>query len=341
MLEKVKNKIINKKYDGAWQLTDVCRCGFAVKDTKDIDKIIARLSKDVVVLDEGINFRESGYFDHVLSVRFKNGIIGEIQLLEPHLLAVKEGSEFVEQVFPKHLKEYVSDIKVPSKKKSGHDLYEQQKELLENGKVKEGKQEAFNDLDNQMEFLYARAEKSANTSWKASLERDLPESLISTGETRSQLELGSDKYQPSSRPSDGSIITAGRPSQLKKRDTSFQSNDTVFGESTDFKSAVSSGHPSWKSSLDITLPFLSISPSAKGIKPPPRLGENQPSAASSDRVMAAGRPSSEKKRIALLKLKSDSKSFMTSSCLLLLLDTWFRNISSIRYFSFKKLNIFA
>ena len=224
LLEKVKNKIINKKYDGAWQLTDVCRCGFAVKDTKDIDKIIARLSKDVVVLDEGINFRESGYFDHVLSVRFKNGIIGEIQLLEPHLLAVKEGSEFVEQVFPKHLKEYVSDIKVPSKKKSGHDLYEQQKELLENGKVKEGKQEAFNDLDNQMEFLYARAEKSANTSWKASLERDLPESLISTGETRSQLELGSDKYQPSSRPSDGSIITAGRPSQLKKRDTSFKSN---------------------------------------------------------------------------------------------------------------------
>ena len=219
LLEKVKNKIINKKYDGAWQLTDVCRCGFAVKDTKDIDKIIARLSKDVVVLDEGINFRESGYFDHVLSVRFKNGIIGEIQLLEPHLVAVKEGSEFVESVFPKHLKEYVSDIKVPPKKKSGHDLYEQQKAAAKDSKL-------WLKLEKEMQELYSTGSRSANTSWKTSFESSLPDAEIKAGSASvHEPALSPERTtQPVTSSDAGKATTAGRPSQSKKRETSFQSN---------------------------------------------------------------------------------------------------------------------
>jgi hypothetical protein len=222
LLEKVKNKIDERKYTGAWELTDVCRCGFAVKDSKDIEAIITRLSKDLEVLDEGINFRESGYFDHVLSVRFKNGVVGEIQLWEPHVLAVKEGSEFVEKIFPKHLKEYVSGIKVPPKEKSGHSLYEKQKDVAKDSKI-------WLKLEEEMKELYAWVSRSANTSWKASLERSLPDAEIKAGSASVHDPALSPERttQPDTDSSGGNATTAGRPSQSKNLDTSLKSNDVI------------------------------------------------------------------------------------------------------------------
>jgi len=233
-LSKIKNKIKNKGYDGTGDLTDVVRAGFAVKEASDIPQIIEKISKRYEILDEGIVANAAGYIDQKILVRFDNGLVGEIQLWPPHILAAKEGADFVRDVFPKHLQEYVSDMDVPPRKGSGHDLYERQRSLLENGKVKPGKGEEFKALEKAMKDLYSDANRFSKTSWKEALESGRPESRISNGEIISH-SPGSDDVrinQPSSKPSDGSTVTAGRPSQLKNAETSLKSNDAINKSST-------------------------------------------------------------------------------------------------------------
>jgi len=234
-LLKIKDKIKNKGYDGTGDLTDVVRAGFAVKEASDMPQIIEKISKRYEILDEGIVVNAAGYIDQKILVRFDNGLVGEIQLWEPHILAAKEGADFVRDVFPKHLQEYVSDMDIPPRKDSGHDLYERQRSLLEGGKVKPGKGEEFKALEKSMKDLYADANRFSKTSWNDALESGRPESRISNGEIISH-SPGSDDVrinQPSSKPSDGSTVTAGRPSQLKNAETSLKSNDAINKSSTD------------------------------------------------------------------------------------------------------------
>ena len=226
-LEAMRGKIKRKGYEDASNFTDVCRCGFAVKDASSVEAIINRISKDYEILDEGLAGVPGGYFDQKILVRFDNGIVGEVQIWEPHLLAAKEGSEYVEQLFPDHLKAFISDMDIPAKNKSGHALYDQQKKLVSRGKVKKGKQPEYDQIDKDMELVYASAKKSANASWKSDLDSSRPDSRISTGETRTQSSPGTAEYQPSSKLSDGSTVTAGRPSQSKNAETSLKSNNAI------------------------------------------------------------------------------------------------------------------
>lgn len=232
-LEEMRGKIKRKGYKDASNFTDVCRCGFAVKDASNIKAIINRISKDYEILDEGLAEVTGGYFDQKILVRFDNGIVGEVQIWEPHLLAAKEGSEFVEQLFPDHLKAFISDMDIPAKNKSGHALYDQQKKLVYRGKVKKGKQPEYDQIDKEMDSVYASAKKSANASWKSGLDSSRPDSRISTGEARSQSSLGTAENQPSSNLSEGVTNTAGRPSQSKNAETSLKSNDVINQTSKD------------------------------------------------------------------------------------------------------------
>ncbi len=226
-LEAMRGKIKRKGYEDASNFTDVCRCGFAVKDASSVEAIINRISKDYEILDEGLAGVPGGYFDQKILVRFDNGIVGEVQIWEPHLLAAKEGAELVEATFPDHLKTFISDMDIPAKNKSGHALYDQQKKLVSRGKVKKGKQPEYDQIDKDMELVYASAKKSANASWKSDLDSSRPDSRISTGETRTQSSPGTAENQPSSKLSDGSTVTAGRPSQSKNAETSLKSNDAI------------------------------------------------------------------------------------------------------------------
>lgn len=219
-LKKVKEKIKRKNYDGTGDLTDVIRTGYAVKTYEDVIQIIKRISNKYEVLDEGFIMNGAGYFDHKLLVRFKNGQIGEIQIWEPHLLAAKEGKKFVDDLFTKDMKKFISDFEVPLRKNSGHDLYEKQRALLVNGKVTD--QKKWDAYDKQQDRLYSSASLSAKTSWKDALESILPDSKISKGEAGSQ-DPGSAVRRiinPKKRPSGGDTTTAGRPSQDTQSTTS-------------------------------------------------------------------------------------------------------------------------
>ena len=227
-LNAMRSKIKRKSYEDASHFTDVCRCGFAVKDASHIDDIITRISKDYEILDEGIFVHQNGYFDNKILVRFNNGIVGEVQIWEPHLLAAKEGAAFVEDSFPAHLKEYISKMDIPSSDNSGHALYSKKSALVHKGDIKKGKEAEYKAIDEQMQSLYANSRKSANVSWKSALESSRPESRISTGEAFFQSSPAAEITQPSIKlSSDGDNITAGRPSQSKNAETSLKSKPVI------------------------------------------------------------------------------------------------------------------
>lgn len=221
LLEKVKDKILRKKYDTTGELTDVIRAGFAVKNYEDVLALITRISNKYEVLDEGFIMNGAGYYDHKILIRFNNGQIGEIQLWEPHLLAAKEGRGYVRQNFTKDMKEYISGYDVPLRKDSGHNIYDQQKELFDkNGKITN--QKKYDALDKKQGKVYSTASLSANPSWKSALESILPDSNISKGSAGSQSPLSAARRitNPSKRPSGGDTTTAGRPSQDTQSSTS-------------------------------------------------------------------------------------------------------------------------
>ena len=86
---------------------------------------------------------------------------------------------------------------------------------------------------------YLDANRFAKTSWNDDLESGRPVSRISTGEIFSQTPGSADVRinQPSRYTSedgsDGSTVTAGRPSQLKNAETSLKSNDAIVRASID------------------------------------------------------------------------------------------------------------
>lgn len=228
-LEKVKDKILRKKYDTTGELTDVIRAGFAVKNYEDVIALITRMSNKYEVLDEGFIMNGAGYYDHKILIRFKNGQIGEIQLWEPHLLAAKEGRGYVRKLFTKDMKDYISGYDVPLRKDSGHNIYDAQKTLFDkNGKITN--QKKYDALDKKQNKVYSTASLSANPSWKSALESILPDSNISKGSAGSQSPLSAARRitNPSKRPSGGDTTTAGRPSQ----DTQSSTSDSLNINST-------------------------------------------------------------------------------------------------------------
>jgi hypothetical protein len=228
-LEKVKDKILRKKYDTTGELTDVIRSGFAVKNYEDVLELITRISNKYEVLDEGFIMNGAGYYDHKILIRFKNGQIGEIQLWEPHLLAAKEGRGYVRKHFTKDMKDYISGYDVPLRKDSGHNIYDKQKKLFdEDGNIKN--QKKYDELNKKQDKVYSAASLSANPSWKSALESILPDSKISKGEAGSQSPLSAARRitNPSKRPSGGDTTTAGRPSQ----DTQSSTSDSLNINST-------------------------------------------------------------------------------------------------------------
>ena len=233
-LEDTKGKMGRKGYTDAGELTDVARAGFVVKSLDDVPAIIARIAKTYEILDEGIVVKSTGYYDQKLLVRAKDGTIAEIQIWEPKMLAAKEGQDFVDNLFPDHLKAELEGFDVPSTKDSGHKLYEAERDLYEGGELKPGKESELAEIEKRQVELYGSAISAANASWRSPIERGLPESLISAGEAGAQLPgaapLGIKR--PSAEPS-AETITAGRPSQLKAAETLDQEKSRIIEVSRD------------------------------------------------------------------------------------------------------------
>ena len=234
LLENVSTKIGRKKYGGTGDLTDVIRVGFLTKEYNNTDSIVKALSEKVEILEEGLVTTPAGYRDHKLLVRFESGLIGEVQIWEPHVLAAKEGKAFVKKNFPKYMQKYIEDMDIPARKNSGHTMYDQQKKLYVNGLIPPKNKEKFKALRKRQKDLYDYAKRFSNESWNSRLDMDTPDSKISTGEAGSQApgSAAAGTKKPDIDPSEGSTTTAGRPSQSTKSDTSSKLNieDIIPGD---------------------------------------------------------------------------------------------------------------
>ena len=126
----------------------------------------------------------------------------------------------------KDMKEFISDFDVPLRKDSGHDIYAKQRELLVDGVLPPKNKKKDAELAKKQFKLYSRANHFSKTSWKTALDRVLPESITSRGETGTQLpgRSGSSIVNANKDPSGGPTTTAGKPSQLNQSTTSSSLN---------------------------------------------------------------------------------------------------------------------
>lgn len=92
-------KIGRKGYVGAGQITDIVRGGFLLRSTQEADAIVQLLAERFPIMDEGWKRTPVGYTDRKLMIRFDNGLLGEVQLLERAMFEAKEpaGHKLYEQ----------------------------------------------------------------------------------------------------------------------------------------------------------------------------------------------------------------------------------------------------
>jgi len=190
---RVEQKV-KDKYGGEYDLiTDIVRASFVVERTAEVARIIKRLEKEFEILDEGFNHSVGNYLDRKLLVRFKDGRIGEIQIVEKNFYHAKY-------------------------KAGGNELYYRLRNLH---KVKNAKE--YKQLVKEMEDLYGAALNRSNKEWKSLSETlsasDSTSVILTSRQGRSGLDL-----EKAAASSEDSTKTAGIPSHQAKDVTLSQSN---------------------------------------------------------------------------------------------------------------------
>jgi hypothetical protein len=137
---KTDTKRINEKVElrgGVEKVTDLARATFLVDTPEQADKIAAELGKHVEVAVEDWKVTPVNYADRALQIRFKNGLIGEVQILTPAMAKAKI---------------------------EGHKLYMQQRSL---DPVKNKAQ--YDSLGAQQRAIYGAVLDDYSPAWKAAL----------------------------------------------------------------------------------------------------------------------------------------------------------------------------
>ncbi|OKO68418.1 hypothetical protein AC629_42135 [Bradyrhizobium sp. NAS80.1] len=84
-------KIARKGYRDASQMTDIARGGFIVTTPEQAARVVAGLSREFEVLDEGWKVNAVGYTDRKVLVRDAAGTVGEIQIIPAPMYEAKKG----------------------------------------------------------------------------------------------------------------------------------------------------------------------------------------------------------------------------------------------------------
>jgi len=87
-LDRLQSKA--KRFGAIGSVTDQVRAGFDVKTPAQADQIVQRMGEKFQVTDEGWQMTPAGYFDRKVYVRFPDGMIGEVQMWPPGMLATKK-----------------------------------------------------------------------------------------------------------------------------------------------------------------------------------------------------------------------------------------------------------
>ena len=86
----VEKKIERKGYADASSVTDVVRGTLVVADVTKLEGTLEKMREEMDVMFEGANRTPLGYVDARAMPRFKNGLLGEIQINEPNMVEAKD-----------------------------------------------------------------------------------------------------------------------------------------------------------------------------------------------------------------------------------------------------------
>lgn len=210
----------------AGELTDVVRLGFMVRTPELAVEVLRRLGQQFEVLDEGVSVTGMGYLDHKALVRFGDGRVGEIQLWDPELARAKfgEGHQLYEQARTINPEDLARD---PALRKMREQITEASKDLYATALAAASPEWRRVAMMMLPEDMRARVQTvldgggsdgaAGNLSKNVFRDSSVPDSRISTEETRLQASEPSGTNKPSSPPAGVSRIAAGRRSQLKNR----------------------------------------------------------------------------------------------------------------------------
>lgn len=90
---RMEQKVAEKYRGNVKGLTDLVRAGVAVAAPDHADAIAQSLGKSLRVIDEGWHVNDAGYLDRKLEVIFPDGMMAEVQLWPPEILAAKTEGE--------------------------------------------------------------------------------------------------------------------------------------------------------------------------------------------------------------------------------------------------------
>jgi hypothetical protein len=85
----VARVLFKAKRRGLGGVTDVARTAFIVDNPEQRKKIIAELRKHFPTIDEGYQRNNWGYYDAKALVKFPDGMIGEVQIMEKNVERAK------------------------------------------------------------------------------------------------------------------------------------------------------------------------------------------------------------------------------------------------------------
>ena len=85
----VARVLFKAKHRGLGGVTDVARTAFIVDNPEQRDKIVAGLRKYFPTIDEGYQRNQWGYYDAKALVKFPDGMIGEVQIMEKNVERAK------------------------------------------------------------------------------------------------------------------------------------------------------------------------------------------------------------------------------------------------------------
>ena len=193
---RVEEKVRDKYHGHYWKVTDIVRTTFVLNSVRQSEEVVTRLARELEVLDEGWKLMPTGYFDRKVLVRFKDGRIGEVQLMSAEMHQAKF-------------------------KLGGHDLYERQRSL---DKTKDAAEIAR--LNEEMVELYSSAMKASSRDWNELWESRRASWNTSTALTSRQSSPGS-AIEKAETTSPSRSSTAGIPSHQQYSETLSQSNITT------------------------------------------------------------------------------------------------------------------
>ena len=148
----LQGKIDRKKYADASYLTDVVRCTLTVEKLANAPKLVEELGKHFPTLWQGFKSPGLSYVDGKALIRFPNGMVGEVQVLEPHMWEAKMTG------YP--------DLNM----RPGHIVYEIDRKLDD---VKRHDGEGYNDYMESL-AIYTHATEQMPAEWRNMIHRGHP-----------------------------------------------------------------------------------------------------------------------------------------------------------------------